>query len=231
MMTEYFEYTVNRRNADRKGNATVASICADIINATGKTMRQGKASKGTEWTLVNSAFEIDDRPRVGDTYVVSVWDSAESKVKCNKCVRVTNGENEEIGRGTTEWCLVDMATRKPVSLSFCFNGDEAGKPCVTPLRISPFKPDVTVDNTQVRYSLLDLNGHINTTKCIGAFYNLLPQDVKESSLPQRIDINFKALPDKSGDLRLGMKKKNDEEYLFVATNSDDVVCSARLRTD
>ena len=229
-----FEYSVAPENIDYQGHATVPSICGSIINAIGQNIRREGCgidvmrNAGRSWVLLRSAFEIDERPTLYDNYNVKVWPVKGKGLTYNRCVKLTDSEGEEIGRGTTEWCVIDIGTRKPIFPELGLTDVDIPIPCKSPRRITDFLPDF-IKRKEVGYSECDFNGHLNNTHYIEMFYNLLPESVLSSGLFTRIDINFRREVHRGDDVTFGIRKASDEEYLFMAKAGDATLCHASLQ--
>lgn len=231
-----YEYPVAPEDIDFNGHATIPSICERIINAIGRNIRVEGAgvdvmkASGKSWVLLRSAFEIDERPQLYDLYNVQVWPVKGNGLIYNRCVRLTDSDGSEIGRGTTEWCVIDMDSRRPVNPDLGLSETETPLPCRSPRRIKDFQPDYT-KTKEVGYSECDFNGHMNNNYYIRMFYNLLPENVLHSGLSNRIDINFRHEANNGKNVTYGLKKASDEEYLFIAKDGDTTLCHASLMTE
>ena len=62
------------------------------------------------------------------------------------------------------------------------------------------------------------------------FYNLLPDAVLSNGLLARIDINFRREVHRGDNVSFGVRRKSDDEYLFVAKAGDSALCHASLLT-
>ena len=230
-----YEYTVAAENADFQGLATIPSMCNSIINAIGQNIRIEGAgidvlrASHKSWVLLRSAFEIDERPSLYDLFNVIVWPAKGGGLTYNRCVRITNDDGEEIGRGTTEWCVIDIDSRRPVNPNLGLATLDVPVPCRSPRRITDFVPDFC-KTAEVGYSECDFNGHMNNGHYIELFYNLLPKDLISNGLFTRIDINFRHEVRDGESVTFGVKKASEEEYLFIARNNAGTLCHASLQT-
>jgi Acyl-ACP thioesterase. len=227
-----FEHIVEPIEADSTGFATVPSICSQIINAIDRSVRVNASWKnemercGKSLVLLRSAFEIDERPKVEDNYNVSIWNVNENRHKYHRCIRITDHDGHEIGRGTTEWCIVDSDTGIPVE-SGERSEDAPPVPCRKARRMLGFNPDNMMD-THLVLSDYDCEGHIDNARYIELFYNLLPERLRNSGLSIRLDMNFKGEPRKGDEMFYGIKKKNEDRYLFVARTGSRDLCHASI---
>ena len=230
-----YEYSVAPENIDFQGHATIPSICNSIINAIGRNIRVEGAgidvmkAANRSWVLLRSAFEIDERPRLYDMFNVMVWPVKGGGLTYNRCVKITNDEGEEIGRGTTEWCVIDIDSRRPINPDLGLSTVDVPVPCRSPRRITDFVPDMS-RTSEIGYSECDFNGHLNNGHYIEMFYNLLPKELISNGLFTRIDINFRHEVREGDNVTFGVKKASDEEYLFIARNGNGTLCHASLQT-
>jgi medium-chain acyl-[acyl-carrier-protein] hydrolase len=230
-----FEYSVAPENIDFQGLATVPSMCGNIINAIGQNIRKEGCGvdvmkeAGYSWVLLRSAFEIDDRPRLYDLYNIKVWPVKGGGLTYNRCVTITDDEGKEIGRGVTEWCVIDIKTRRPISPELDLSDVDIPAPCRSPRRIVDFEPELCKDK-EIGYSDCDFNGHLNNTHYIEMFYNMLPDEVLSSGLLTRIDINFRKEVHRGDIVSFGLRRKSEDEFLFVAKTQGSPLCHASLLT-
>jgi acyl-CoA thioesterase FadM len=231
-----YEYTVAPENIDFQGHATIPSMCNSIINAIGQNIRREGAgidvmrAAKRSWVLLRSAFEIDDRPGLYDLFNVFVWPAkCKGGLTYNRCVKITNDEGEEIGRGTTEWCVIDIDSRRPINPDLGLTTVDIPIPCRSPRRMTDFVPELS-KTAEIGYSECDFNGHMNNGHYVEMFYNLLPKDIISSGLFTRIDINFRREAHEGENVTFGVRKASDEEYLFIARNGSGTLCHAALRT-
>ena len=231
-MTTY-EYSGVPENRDSLGRITVPALCGHLINAIGQNIRKEgygidvMARDNRSWVLMRSAFEIDSRPNLYAPLYISVWPVRGSGLTYNRCVRVTDEEGREIGRGTTEWCIIDRTSRRPVFPDLGLDSSESGIPCRSPRRIRDFDPEVK-DDRKVCYSDCDFNGHLNNTRYVELLYDMLPEDMLGCPAPLRLDLNYRHEVRRGENVTLGLKKEAGDEYLFIARAGEQTLCSAAL---
>ncbi len=231
-----YEYSVCPEHIDFQGRATIPSICGDIINAIGRNIRvEGYGvdvmqQAGWTWVLLRSAIEIDERPRLYDNFNVFVWPSKGSELTYNRCVKITNDEGQEIGRATTEWCVIDKETRRPISPGMIVDNADIAIPCKKAKRMTDF-PIEESESKIIGYSDCDFNGHMNNTHYVEMFYNMLPKDLLSTGLPVRLDINYKHEGRSGAEVSCGIRKVKSDEFQFIAKSNDRTLCQASLTID
>lgn len=228
-----YEYSVVPENIDFKGRITVPAMCGHLINAIGQNIRKEgygidvMARANRSWVLMRSAFEIDCRPDLYAPLYVSVWPVRGTGLTYNRCVRMTGKDGNEIGRGTTEWCIIDRTSRRPVFPDLGLDSTENAIPCRSPRRIRDFDPEVK-DDRRVCYSDCDFNGHLNNTRYVELLYDMLPEDILDRPTPLRLDLNYRHEVRRGESVTIGLKKETGGEYLFIAKAGEQTLCSAAL---
>lgn len=229
-----YEYSVVPTKIDFNGQITVPSLCAHAIDAIAKNIRvEGHgvdvlAKEQKTWVLLHSAFEIDQRPLLYEPMYVTVYPVAgRCGITYNRCIQFIDSDGNEFGRGTTEWCVIDIQSRKPVISSYEPIKPKHKFPCAIPRRIRDFIPQI-VDNRKVRYSECDFNGHLNNIKYLDMFYDLLPENMLNLTKKIRLDINYRQEVLRGTDISIGLKEEEQNRFLFIARRDNTTLCSASL---
>lgn len=194
MMNRY-NYTVSPEQLDREGLITIPSLYKLVIGSIGVNIRKEGygvdvlAGRGQTWALARCAIEFSSRPALYDEISVDVW-RGESQGLChNRCIRATDSAGREICRGVTDWCVLDKASRRPQGLLSTEKDPEA-QPCEAPRRLKPFTSIMRLAR-EVGYSECDFNGHLNNSRYLEFFFDMLPHQAIEALKHFRLDINFR----------------------------------------
>lgn len=233
-MSNTYNYIVNPENIDFKGHITVPSMCEYAVNAIGQNIRiEGYGvdvmkRERRAWVLLRSAFEIDQRPGLYEKFDITVWPVAGNGITYNRCVSFTNDKGQEIGRGTTEWCIIDLESRRPLFPELDLSGIDKCIPCRSPRRIKEFIPEA-IESRKIVYSDCDLNGHLSNIRYVDMLYDMLPENIINSPAPVRLDINYRHEVRLGEKMSIGLKNNSNNEFLFIARNNEQTLCSARLQ--
>lgn len=228
-----YEYSAVPENTDFNGRITVPSLCGQMISAISQNIRvEGygldvMARDNRSWILIRSAFEVDSRPELYSNIYISVWPVLGNGLTYHRCVRATDGQGRELGRGTTEWCVIDKSTRKPVFPDIQDSGMSMGIPCRCPRRIRDFMPEI-VNLRRIGYTDCDFNGHLNNMRYVDMMFDMLPDSVVAEQAPLRIDINYKHEALRGTSISTGLKYGSPDEFLFIARASGLTLCSASV---
>ncbi len=229
-----YKYSVDPENIDFNGQITIPALCSHAINAIAQNIRvEGYgvdvlAKEKRTWVLLRSAFEIDERPGLYDIIYVNVWPVAGSNgLTYNRCVRILDSRGRELGRGTTEWCVIDIESRRPIISALDCSDEVSPIPCRSPKRIRDFEPQF-IDGRRVRYSECDFNGHLNNIKYVDMMYDMLPDSIIETDSKVRLDINYRHEALRGADISTGIRQEGDNQFLFIARSADRTLCSASI---
>ena len=228
-----YEYSAVPENTDFNGLITVPSLCGQMISAISRNIRtEGygldvMAKDNMSWILIRSAFEIDFRPGLYSDIFVSVWPAPGSGLTYHRCVRMEDSRGREVGRGTTEWCVIDKSSRKPVFPDIRDSAAGPGIPCRNPRRIRDFSPEV-VNMRRIGYTDCDFNGHLNNVRYVDMMFDMLPEQMIGADAPLRLDINYKHEALRGTDISTGLRQGGPDEILFIAKASGQTLCSASI---
>lgn len=176
MSSEYIkEYTISISDCDASGRLRASALLvstqelAEIHAVTFGLSRRHLLEQGVCWVLYRQHIVMHSHPTFGDNVRLITWPGAiEGPVFPRNYVLETM-DGTRIGEIATSWILMDIHTRRPMRPS-ALPGTvppnterEAPLPLPGMLRISDATP---VMERTVRYSDLDVNGHMNNTKYI-----------------------------------------------------------------
>lgn len=228
-----YEYSAVPENTDFNGRITIPSLCGQMISAISQNIRvEGygldvMARENRSWILIRSAFEVDFRPELYSSIYISVWPVLGRGLTYYRCVRATDGMGKELGRGTTEWCVIDKSTRKPVVPGIEDSTAGMDIPCMSPRRIRDFSPEV-VNLRRIGYTDCDFNGHLNNMRYVDMMFDMLPDRIAAGQMPIRIDVNYKHEALRGTDISTGLRSDSPDEFLFIVKASELTLCSASI---
>lgn len=230
-MKEYL-HTVCPEWLDGYGKATVPSIYRLIINSIGTEIRDSgygidvMAGDNLTWALARCAMEIYRRPSLYEELSVEIWPGHSSVLCHDRCAVIRAHGGEIICSAVTGWCVLDIGTRKPVEKIFNNAESDRDYPCQGSARLKPFVPDNSTGKV-VCYSDCDFNGHLNNSRYIDIFYDLLPLEVASSESKVRLEVNFKR-EIHIGDITESGILGTDAGYAFSMYCNGQLACCASL---
>ena len=166
----------------------IATAHADKLGVgTEKTFALGQA-----WILTRMQVEMYRYPRYEETIVIYTYPGDNKSFIFPRYFEVKTKKGELLARCSTLWAIIDLATRKvslnpfgKLKLPEEHHQDELplpGKVATTELSL--------LENRKVRYSEMDMNGHLNNTKYVDYIVDAIPVDKLKENRIKSFLINF-----------------------------------------
>ncbi len=151
-------------------------------------------STGVSWVGTNYKIEIKSLPKVHDKITFTTWPSGANKFMALRDFRAFDQNGEEIIKATSQWILVDVVKKRPVSLNtylpdYMSIDEHVIEPEFEKLA-SPQRIDLK-KHFEARFDDIDLNCHVNN-----AIYPLwaaesLDSDFHEKYVLSHLEISYK----------------------------------------
>ena len=151
-------------------------------------------TSGLTWVGTNYVLEIDRLPKMHENIKIDTWPSARKKFSAYRDFEVFGEDGQSIIRATSEWALISVARRRPVSV-------EENLPLKEVVENRAIKTDFPkisevqeFDNQykfRVRFDDIDLNKHINNAVYILWACEAVESEFRLKHNPAKISINFK----------------------------------------
>ena len=194
------EYLIRSYEGDRNGDlrlVTLMNIFQDAADNHATQMNLGMEyclSKNLAWMGSNYHILIKELPKIHQKIKVRTWPSEEKKLGAIRDFVVLNEEGKEIIVASSQWILIDVSRRRPVSLK-----ENLPQYQVVPERslqtdfpkIEDFANETVSAEFQVRLDDIDFNHHVNNS-----IYPLWAVESLEKQYccahhPKEIEISFK----------------------------------------
>src|SRR5512133_1369355 len=108
-------------------------------------------ARGLTWVLLRQRIENPIPVRLGDTLEIETWPSGADRLAALREFVVRRGD-EEVARATTQWLVLDLATRKPVRPAEVLDARLAQAPRAPAVPLSPGKlPELRAWEAQNRF--------------------------------------------------------------------------------
>jgi Acyl-ACP thioesterase len=169
-------------------------------------------AENCSWVLARAAIELESLPEIYDKIVIQTWVEDLNKHFSTRNFCFQNQKGEILGYARTVWSMINLNTRKVVDLTAVsdISNHKADKECPIEkpgkIGIVSSEPEYFHD---VKYSDLDINGHVNTCKYVEHIINLFSSGIEQIVVLKRFDITF-----------LSESKLGDKLHFHRATASD-----------
>ncbi|MCD8293508.1 MAG: thioesterase [Prevotellaceae bacterium] len=225
---------------DFTGHLTVGMLGNHLLNCAGfHATARGFGIPALEklhctWVLSRLAVEMDRMPCQYETFTVETWVENFYRLFTNRNFAVLDETGSAIGYARTIWAVIDLDTRKPVDLPAEAAGRIAdylcGRPCPiekpSRMKAAALEP---ADTLPVRYSDIDINGHVNSIRYIEHILDLFPLEMYRRRRVRRFEATYVA-ESRYGDSLAFYKQQTGEDIYEVELrkNGAESVCRAKI---
>ena len=189
------------------------------------------------WVLSRLALEMYDLPMQYESFTIETWVENVYRLFTDRNFAVLNKEGKAIAYARSVWAMIDTETRKPVDLMAIHDGDIAGYICdkdcpidkPSRIKVSSKEP---VAILPVKYSDMDINGHVNSIRYIEHILDLFPVDAFKEKRVRRFEMAYVAETIATDTMAYYMDKVDDDNFdIEVKKNQADVVCRSKVIFD
>ena len=194
------QYTIRSYECDCNNNLrilTLMNIFQDIADENAGLLGFGLdfcISSGLTWVGTNYVLEIDRLPKIHESIKIVTWPSARNKLSAYRDFEVFGEDNQSIIRATSEWALISLARRRPVSVidNLPIKEIVASRAIDTDFpKIGEVEEFENQYKFRVRFDDIDINKHINNAVYILWASEAVDSLFRLSHSPKKISINFK----------------------------------------
>lgn len=191
-------FLVESSDVDARLNLKLASLfrmMQDVATEHAEQLDIGKANtidKGLYWVITRYSVTIKRYPRYLQTINVSTYPLGRNHFLFPRNFQVTSLDGEVLVTASSSWCILDKKTHKIAlhalnDVKVPLENYEWEEP-------SPYKIDISdatlVEKRKVRYSDIDLNGHLNNTRYIEYIVDSLGDEFHQNNIITHIGINY-----------------------------------------
>lgn len=238
MTTEFTkELTVRLKDCDAAGRMKLSCIMDEMQEIASDHMDVLSVGRGDlkkenmAWIIARIHIVAKRIPRVDERIVMETYMKAADGIYCPRYTRFTDEKGERILTAATFW-LIFGTDRKRV-LPPRYLGDLTGKvsglpaepECTQRMRLTaPLSP---AGEHTVRWTDLDLNGHMHNTKYADLVCDLFSGDVMRSAQIADFDISY--MREAKEGMTLSMERGSaGESYEIAARNGAERMFEARI---
>lgn len=182
-MKRGYDFSVRTYECREDGFATLPSVCNYLQEAASLDAgRMGFSKSDFEsegrdisWVLTRLLVRMERYPAWGDAARVLTWPRGGRRIAAWRDFELLDASGARIGAASSEWMLIDLATRKPVAVpeSVFAASDAADGSALGESPFAKFRYPETVPaegsrplSLRSRNADIDLNGHVNNVHYI-----------------------------------------------------------------
>ena len=191
-------FPVDDLHADRFGRLKSSSILYFVQEAAGRHWQhiEGQTCQSCRlyWVIIRHRVQVRRLPRKGETVHLETWPMPTTRVAYPRNVVAYDGNGEELFRSISLWVLMDPQTRAmvlPGKSGVTVPGILRGNELPSPQSLAPAALADSVSRT-VRFTDLDVNGHMNNARYLDWLADLLPGSFHEHHVIQDMTLGYLA---------------------------------------
>lgn len=238
-----YQFVAEPFHVDYTGHLTIGVLGNHLLNVAGfhshdRGFGIDKLNKEHyTWVLSRLALEMYDLPMQYESFTIETWVENVYRLFTDRNFAVLNKEGKAIAYARSVWAMIDTETRKPVDLMAIHDGDIAGYICdkdcpidkPSRIKVSSKEP---VAILPVKYSDMDINGHVNSIRYIEHILDLFPVDAFKEKRVRRFEMAYVAETMATDTMAYYMDKVDDDNFdIEVKKNQTDVVCRSKVIFD
>ncbi|SRR5690554_2375554 len=233
-----YTYNIEAQDIDFRRRVSLVSLTNFVLITAGRNADENGfgilelQSGNYTWVLSRLVIDMKRMPTEEDTISIETWVEKVGAVFTTRNFHLTDGTGKIIGYAASTWAVIDMKTRRSVSLDSLTAMKDFIVPESTPIgeptRIPNAKGEAANTFT-VQYSDIDVNGHANSLHYVRWISDCFSLDFYKKHFIRRFEINF--LQELTfGDVGEVYREPGAEgEYQFqIVTRERDAACRARL---
>ncbi len=182
-------------------------------------------AKGFSWVLLRFKMELTRTPEADEPLSIETWINGCSRVVTSRNFIIRDNKQQVIGEATSQWCMIDLATRRPIDLTISeINYHQYITPREGVISISgklaPIDPSTHNTESYKHRSTeadIDFNNHVNTFRYIEMMFDMLPHSTLVQRGASAIEIQFVHESYLGEELTILHKRESEATYTTSVT--------------
>ena len=178
------------------------------------------------------AIEMKRYPKAEETLVIETWIEDFNKLFTSRNMRLLTSEGEELGFCRTIWSIINYQTRESQDLTQYRDIPKLinDRPC--PIN-KPGRIPTAIDEDpilyRVKYSDLDINRHMTSSKYIEHMLDGFSLDTFDNQRVGRFEIHYINEALYGDEIKILKQKTKEGEYIMeMKTNEGNTLCKSRI---
>lgn len=185
----------------------------------------------TAWVLSRLAIELYEYPGMDDEFIINTWVEDVNKLFTTRCFEIMLENGKVLGYARSIWAAIDIKTRRPTMLDRASLEEylcDKDCPIDNPGKIAPAEVEENHEDYKVKYSDLDINGHLNSIKYIEHLLDMFDMEQFEDNQIKRLEIAYQAEGKFGMELKLYNKLISPDHNCMSIMHEGKAVCRAAV---
>jgi acyl-ACP thioesterase len=234
------QFKVHSYDVDLNKKATLESLCQRFQEAAWNHAEalgvgfQQLQQQGRFWALSRLLLQIDQYPRWGESVTIKTWPRAARAAFAMRDFEMYDADGKRLLAGTSGWLVVDSVSRKPKRVDKLMSDVVivADRKALhkEPGELPGCDHEGTEARLPVRYSDLDVNGHVNNARYVGWILDVYPMDFHKAHKVASLQVNYLRETVGGEQIAIWSKEVGTGEYMhsIVKCIEGTETCRARI---
>lgn len=196
-----FHFVTEPYLLDFRGRVTIPMIGNYLIHvASTHAAERGfgfndMSERHTAWVLSRLAIEMIEYPAMSEPITLYTWVDEVGRLFTSRCFELVDSNGKTFGYARSIWAAIDVETRRPTLLDVAgLSAYVSDRPCPIekPGKIAPVENNVPGEPYRVKYSDLDVNGHLNSIKYMEHLLDLFDIEMFREKEISRFEIAYQS---------------------------------------
>ena len=195
------KYLIRTYECDKKSQlrlVTLMNIFQDIADEQAAILGLGLdfcLEHGMAWVGSNYHLQIFRMPKLHEEIILTTWPAVEKKLGAIRDFSVSDSQGNEIIRASSQWILIDVTKKRPISLRDNLPQYQVVDDRVMNEDFNSRLSDVARDDYRmifnVRFDDIDINNHVNNAVYPLWASEAVSADFRQNKEISEIEISFK----------------------------------------
>lgn len=231
-----YHFDIESYQLDFQGRVTIPIIGSYLLHAASTHAGargfgyNEMTEKRTAWVLSRLAIEIMEYPTLAGDVTVYTWVDEVNRLFTSRCFELAR-DGKTFGFARSIWAAIDLETRRPTVLDLAgIDPYLSDRPCPIerPGKISPVEAKTEGIPYVVKYSDLDINGHLNSIKYMEHLLDLFDISMFREKEVRRFEIAYQSEGRYGMELTFHSALQSEEKYDMAISHDGKAICRAAV---
>jgi acyl-ACP thioesterase len=188
-------------------------------------------SGSVSWVLLKFAAEMTSMPAEEETVCIETWVESVNRMLTTRNFTIRNASGETIGCATTQWTIINLATRRPVNIMADTSIVNVVNPEPVDATLPGKLPEVHAEASRcltVSYSDIDYNGHTNSMQYLQWMLDSCPVEILYGKQTARLEITYMKEVLYGEQVSIHFEEMEDGSALFAVRGTQGDFTRARI---
>ena len=238
--TGSFKFHIESYVCDFTEKATLTVISRFLLDAASIHAQQREfgyeeiSKDNLVWVLSRLSVQMEEYPGHNQDLTVETWIENVSRFFTQRCFCFINQSGKIIGYARTIWAAIDVQTRRPIDIQAWrpdmaqYADTEKQCPIEKMSKIPPVDGITSDMGYTMRYSDIDINKHVSSTKYIEHVTNIFDLNIFRKKFIHKFEIVFLVEGMFGDKLKLYVQNLSENEYIIDTKKGEESICRSRI---